>query len=90
MKYMADDGSVFESETLCWEYERARRVVGQIKTEVERYIELRDFKSDSAGKRAETFIMGWIEHDTKQNPERYGIEYGPIEEPAVLEVSGKS
>ena len=75
MKYLADDGSVFESEALCLEYERTRSAVEKVRAEVRHYLSMKEFKTEAARRRVETEIAQWIEHDTKQNPGRYGIEY---------------
>ena len=85
MKYIADDGEIFSSEQACTEHEQLMNKRGELKAEVEKYASMLNYANDRARARAVTQIMGWVDYDLRQRPERYGHEFPEIP-PAVAAV----
>ena len=84
VKYVTDDGEVFETETAAHDHERimAKRI--ELKAQVEKYVGMLDYANDRARARAATQIMGWIDYDLRQRPDRYEYEFPAVEPPVAI------
>ena len=71
MRYAAFDGELFKTAEECLEYEARLQARDTLKERVEKYLSMREYKSDGARRRALTIIMSWIDYDIKDNPGRY-------------------
>ena len=76
MKYLADDGTVFESEQACLDHENIESRRDVVRQEVKHWLSLTD-KSEKAQAVALGHIMQWLEYDLRQRPERYDVPVPP-------------
>lgn len=83
MKYMADDGTVFQSSQQCLEHEEKVATKDKIRQRVQKYLRMKDYKTEGSRKRAETIIMSWVDYDMIDNPERYVVAEEVPQEPEI-------
>ncbi len=90
MKYMAEhDGAIFTDPDECRRYELIAGQQAEVEAEVDRYLKLKNWPEDekSAARektKAKNHIMGWLNHDMRQNGWRYGIKYDePTPKPSI-------
>lgn len=71
IRYLTDDGEVFDDEIKASDHQASIGLVRALKAQVDKYCSMLDYANDRARARASTQIMGWIAYDMKQRPERY-------------------
>ncbi len=86
IKYVTSDREEFDSETEAFKHEASIDKVRELKAQVDKYCSMLDYANDRARARAATQIMGWINYDMKQRPERYEEE--ELDEAAVASITG--
>ncbi len=93
MRYVADgdDKAIFDSAEECLAHEARMRQWAEVEAQVNQYLDLQPYPKDPKSAQRErtkdyNAINGWIQHDMRQRPGRYGIEYDEPETPYLAPV----
>ena len=96
LRYMTDDGEVFENESEATEHDRSVGRRNELKEQVEKHCSMLDYANDRARARDVTIVMKWIDYDLKKRPWRYDSAFDvadaeveeEVDEEAVRAITG--